>query len=449
MQAVEEPSSLLVSAIERHGREAIVFEALKPGIETWLDEQTDAVVAYVDTGVAWVTAGAPLIEAERFADVARRFTCAAGIAHRRVAWFATETCVEGYPALRIGEQPEWRPSDWPEVIAKSRSLREQLRRARAAGVTIRRVTIEDAAPGTELRANIDALAAAWLHGKHMEPMQFLVTLSPWQCPERHRYFVAERKGTLVAFLSLVPIPARTGWLFEDLLRGSDAPNGTSELLIDSAMRAIAAEGAEVATLGLSPLSGPVAAWLRAARAIGGGLYGFRGLRAFKQRLHPHVWKPIWLMVSPGGHTSVGLFDALLAFMGRRRVRFLVRTLLRHPSGACVALAGPLIPWTLALAALAMSGGNGPLGYSRGALAGWTLFDVALDTALWWTALHPKRWALGLLALFASMDATASVLRVIHVGMGDTVGTALLRAIAVAAPTVGAALLTWSALRANA
>src|SRR2546423_11674920 len=88
-----------------------------------------------------------------------------------------------------------------------------------------------------------------------------------------RVFVAMRAGQeVVAFTILSPVPARDGWLVEQIVRGAGAPNGTAELLIDTAMRSIASSGATYATLGLSPLSQcagieplPQPVWLRLLR----------------------------------------------------------------------------------------------------------------------------------------------------------------------------------------
>jgi hypothetical protein len=436
----------LYASIARYGWEAASFLALEPGIEVWTDPTTGALVPYSDTGGAWVGVGLPLAPAAELAAVALRFAAAAGAAGRRASLFSVERRLDGFPALLVGEQPEWAPRRWPRVVQGSRGLREQLRRARAGGVRVRAASADELDRGAPLRATVEALGERWLARQHMEPMHFLVTLAPWQRPREHRYFVAFRGAELVAFLSVVPIPARRGWLFEDLLRAPGAPNGTSEALIDLAMRSLADEGAEVATLGLAPLAGRVPRWLRVARVVGRGLYDFRGLRAFKARLHPEDWRPVWLLAPPGARPAVCLLDALRAFVGKRVARFVLRTVFRHPSAACIALALPLVPWTLALALLAVLGAHGPLGYSRGALGAWSVFDAGLDAALWWSALRPRRWALAGLAAVASCDAVASTVRLADVGFGGRLATIVLRAAAVAAPIFGSSLLWWSAVR---
>src|SRR5439155_26641925 len=114
------------------------------------------------------------------------------------------------------------------------------------------------------------------------------------------------------------------------LRDRAGPNGTAELLVDTAMRAAAAEGSRYATMGLAPLSGPVHSWLAAARAWGASLYDFEGVRAFKAKFRPACWEPIYLAYPPGQSALLTLYDVLTAFARGRPPRFAVKSLLRAP-----------------------------------------------------------------------------------------------------------------------
>src|SRR5262249_32756665 len=151
--------------------------------------------------------------------------------------------------VRIGEQPVWDPRSWDQVLAGNRSLREQLRRSRAKGVTVRAASADELRDGP-VRAAIADLAERWLATRPMAPMGFLVHVDPFRFPEERRVFVAERNGVLVAAAGVIPVPARSGWFLEDLLRAPEAPNGTAELLVDAVMRWAAAEGCPWVTLGL-------------------------------------------------------------------------------------------------------------------------------------------------------------------------------------------------------
>jgi hypothetical protein len=285
----------------------------------------------------------------------------------------------------------------------------------------------------------------------MEPMGFVVAIEPFCFQEEHRYFVAEHAGRVVQVLSAVPLYARRGWLVEDLLRDEAAPNGTTELLIDALMTDVEGE-AEVVTLGLAPLSGPVPGWLELCRALSRPLYDFAGLRAFKQRLHPSRWEPVWLAYPAGGGGAVGrawralraVIESLRAFAGGSLFGFGWRSLLLHPGGPPWVLALPLIPWTALLLVMALTGGTELLAFSRPALAGWALLDALMAVLLFRAARRPVLPLLLLVAAVAAADAAASVRHLGLVGTGQTLTQGVLRAMATLAPVLGTAALAWAA-----
>ncbi|HWB54759.1 MAG TPA: phosphatidylglycerol lysyltransferase domain-containing protein, partial [Tepidisphaeraceae bacterium] len=121
-------------------------------------------------------------------------------------------------------------------------------------------------------------------------------------------WVAMRHGEPVGFLLASPVRQRNGYLLEQIVRSSSAPNGTAELLIDAAMRCLAELKCTYATLGLVALAkhahqhmaeNPL--WLRAilawARAHGCRFYNFQGLEAFRTKLHPQTWEPIFAIAN--------------------------------------------------------------------------------------------------------------------------------------------------------
>ena len=437
-----------LAVLKRHGWNATSFQILEPGFRAWFDgaNDGDACVGYVDTGAAWIAAGAPIAADERLAPVAARFVAAAREAGRRVAFFATEERFTRDPALadlaalRIGEQPVWDPAAWADALRATRSLREQLRRARAKGVAVRALAPVELAAESPTRAAIDALIARWSHGHPMPPMGFLVQVHAYEHLEERRCFVAERDGRVVGFLAAVPVYARGGWLFEDLLRDPAAPNGTGELLVEAAMRAAAAEGSRYVTLGLVPLAGPLPAWLRVARRSGGGLYDFEGLRAFKAKLRPGAWTSIYLSYPRGQGAARTVRDVLVAFARGGLLRFGTATLLRAPAVLVQLLALLLVPWT-ALLALVEPRRWFP---SRGVQLGWVLFDLALAAAL---VRLGRRWRAGLdvaLAALVSVDAALTAFEAAAFNLrrdGVTPGEAVVAAVAVVGPTL-ASVAMW-------
>ena len=66
----------VLELLRRHGWNATSFQTLESDFRYWFHGD-DACVAYVDTGAAWVAAGAPIAAPERLADVAGAFVEAA------------------------------------------------------------------------------------------------------------------------------------------------------------------------------------------------------------------------------------------------------------------------------------------------------------------------------------------------------------------------------------
>lgn len=435
----------VIALVARHGWNATAFQTLKSGCTFFFDGD-DACVAYVDTGTAWVAAGAPLAPAERIRDVTRAFVDAAARAGRRSCFFATEPRFmelvgDTVASIAIGEQPAWDPRRWPDLVRGHRSLREQLRRARAKGVVVRRVILDQ--EGAELRASLEQLSRRWLATRGMASMTFLVRLDPFALGARQALFVAEREGAAVAFAAALPVPARGGWFIEALVRDPRAPNGAGELLVDAVMRWAADDGATWLTLGLAPLAGDVSTPLRAARRGGRLLYDFEGLRAYKAKLRPHAWTSIHLSFPSGRSAPLAVVDALRAFTGDGLLRFAWRSFVRGPSAVIRALAALLVPWTvlIALAPTAHWFGLPAVQWS------WVIFDVALTAGIFAWLKRPAARLLTALAVAVSLDAVLTALQAavwnVHVARAPLDWVVIV--IACAGP-LAAAVALWGARR---
>lgn len=336
--------------LRRYGWNATSFQMCEPGFQFfWPDDE--ACVGYFDTGRAWIAAGAPVCAPERLADVARAFVAVARTAGRRVCFFAVEARfaeLVDLRALAIGDQAVWDPRAWPDTVAASRGLREQLRRARAKGVIVRRAHSENGVVEPALARALERVTQRWLGTREMAPMGFLVRVDPLTPLPEHRFYLAERDGVLMAFLQVTPIFSRQGWLLQNLVRVPEAPNGLSELLIDAAMRDAVAAGCDLVTMGLAPLSGNVSPVLATVRWLGRALFDFDGLRAFRARLRPTAWTPQYACFPPSQGATRSLVDVLTAFANGSLTRFALRSVLRGPSVLIRLMAVLLVPWTLAL-----------------------------------------------------------------------------------------------------
>ena len=455
-----------MALLSQHARTATAFQVLAPGMRHWFvaDDANNArdvgMVAYAEVRGAWVAAGEPIASLADTIRVAEQFVQHATRCNRRVSFFATEGALAASPRFHrvfIGEQPVWNPMEWASIVQGNRSLREQLRRARAKGIRVRALTADEVQQGTPMRTALDTLTQRWLATRPMTCMHFLVVLEPFQHVQQRRLFVAER-GTnsdanardgarhVVAFLSIAPVAARNGWFLEHLLRDPDAPNGTSEAVVDFALRALAHEGVTWATLGLAPLAGEVSGWLRFARTAARPFYNFAGLSAFKRKLKPKSWEPIFLAYPRERWSVSAMRDGLRAFAGGSLVMFAARTVLRGPNPLLRALELSLIPWTIALALWPRE----PWFPHSTLKWGWVLFDVLLLLAL---QRLRKRWSDDLartIAVVVTLDTLLTLAQTVlwNASRTRSVLEVLMVIVACSGPALSAAVL-WGAVRRRA
>jgi len=320
-----------------HGWNSTSFQIVNPGILRWFSADGDAVVGYISSKRVRVVVGAPVCEKSRLDAVVAEFEADAKRAGETVCYFGAESRLEavlsssrGHAKFLIGAQPSWRPANWAGFVASHRSFRAQLNRARNKSVTVLEWPEEKANSHPQLQECL----SNWLDSKGLPPLHFMVESDTLSRLQNRRIFVAERDEKAIGFVVLSPVATRNGWLFEQFPHNPLAPNGTVELMIDTAMRAMSDDGFDYATLGISPLSSradvepfdnPV--WLRILlawlRRHGQRFYNFDGLDAFKAKLKPEQWEPVFA-VSNEPRVSFKTLHAIAgAFSANAPVRMVV------------------------------------------------------------------------------------------------------------------------------
>jgi lysylphosphatidylglycerol synthetase-like protein (DUF2156 family) len=329
--------------ILEYGWNATAYQILNPGIALWFSAGGDGVVGFVRHRSTLVVGGAPVCALDRLGDVAAEFVAHARRNGHRVCYFGAGDRLESLYAndaawsrVLLGAQPVWDPREWSSAIARRSSLRAQFNRARNKGITVAEWRPCDAENNPQLRRCL----MEWLATRRLPPLHFMVEPETLSRLQDRRVLVAERAAQeVVAFTVLSPVPARNGWLVEQIVRGRKSPNGTAELLIDSAMRAIGASGATYVTLGLSPLSQRAAIappqqppWLgmllQWVRSHGARFYNFGGLDAFKAKFNPQSWEPIYAIAEGKRFSPTALYAIAGAFSGDAPIRLVARTFLR-------------------------------------------------------------------------------------------------------------------------
>ena len=311
----------------RYGWNAMAYQVVNDGMQHWFSHDGDAVVGYVRTHGVCVVVGAPICEGSRLHAVLAEWEAFVRSLGCRACYFGAAGRVfdalhgrPGYATVVLGAQPVWDPARWPEIPAGAASLRSQMHRARNKGVTVSEWPQARASSDARLRECL----RQWLATRGLPTLHFLVEPHTLHDLEGRRLFVAERGEEVVGFINASPVPARQGWLVEQFVRGSHAPNGTIESLLDCMMRAVAADGARYVTMGLVPLRDGSAdsvaanpAWLASLLALvrvhGRRFYNFRGLERFKTKFRPHGWEPIYAISAEPRFTLRTLYAIAAAF----------------------------------------------------------------------------------------------------------------------------------------
>ena len=330
-------SSVIPSDLQRvrelvlqHGWNSTAYQILNPGISHWFATAGDAVIGYVERHGVRIVAGAPVCRKERLAEVVSEFERGSAKQGLRVCYFCAESRLEehfrhsaDHSKALLGAQPVWPSKQWPRVFERHASLKAQLNRARNKSVTVTEWSAERASRNAELLRCL----REWLETRSFPTLHFLVEPMTLDRLYDRRVFVAERQDNVIGFVVASPVPQRGGWLIEQIIRGRGAVNGVSELMIDTAIRALGDSGCDFVTLGLSPLSHradvkaePNPLWLRVllgwVRAHGRRFYNFDGLDAFKTKFQPERWEPIFVISNEAYFSPRTLYAVAAAFTQR-------------------------------------------------------------------------------------------------------------------------------------
>lgn len=322
----------------RFGWNSTCYQILNPGLNHWIDRAAPGVVGYVRCRGYWVAAGAPVCAAEQLGAVSRAFEAAAAHAGCRVCYLGAQERLRrvcewraDHAVVSVGAQPVWDPRAWARTAGAHRSIRSQLHRARNKGV---KVSAWDPRLARE-HEGVRRCLRQWLASKPLPPMHFMVEPDVLHGVLDDRLvMVAEWQQQVAGFAVASPVPAREGFLIEEVARAPWAPNGTAELLIDGCMRQLAERrGAHYATLGLvalarhaQPWTAGNPLWLRAlfgwARAHGRRFYNFEGLEFFREKLRPAAWEGVYAVANRRPFPPAALWAIASAFCDGSPIRSL-------------------------------------------------------------------------------------------------------------------------------
>jgi phosphatidylglycerol lysyltransferase len=315
---------------------ALVESARERAPEAWLaatgdksflfSASGDGMVMYAPHGGAWIAMGGPVGENGR--DMIWRFREAADVANAWPAFYAlppdrlADMLDAGFAAQKIGETALVELADF----ALEGSARAKLRNAKSRAVREGLVfAVERAAADSAVMAEMRAVSDAWLGGHTGAEKRFSLGRFDEAYLARFPVGLFRKDGRVIAFANLWPGEAG-GDIAVDLMRAHpDAPRVAMEALFVEMMLWAKGEGFARFDLGMAPLAGledrRFAPLLSRAGAFvyrhGGSIYGFEGLRAFKDKFDP-VWEGRYLAAPGAWRLSAALWRTALLTSGGLR-----------------------------------------------------------------------------------------------------------------------------------
>jgi phosphatidylglycerol lysyltransferase len=323
---VADDPELALVALGQYGSGSFSSCLLYDQFSRYWCQQVDGFVGYLAGPSMHVVIGEPVCAANDYAVAAREFSAFsrglkadclfAGVGRRFIDLVAgTEAMVVPVGDDLVFDVPTYAPRG--DRAKKIRSAVNQLSRKGGHVVEYRRA----ASPDPCIDRALESLASSWMQRQEKPGLHFM-GVELFQFAALKRYFYVELDGDIVGLATCLPIFARDGFLFEDVIRHPEAPAGVIEMLVLEAIGRFKAERRMMATFGPS---------LRPR------VDGFRNLTLFDRAVlrvlirvvsrlgklpdHYHARKkfglvepePVYLMMWPDDLTWRGLFNLLRLF----------------------------------------------------------------------------------------------------------------------------------------
>jgi phosphatidylglycerol lysyltransferase len=291
--------------------------------------ERDAFLMYDVQGTSWIVMGDPVGNAERFDDLLWRFRELVDRRGGKPVFYEVSAINLpryldlGLSLLKLGEEALIDLPAFSLDGGARANLRQSSHKAERQGLSFSVVASADMAP---LMAELREISDAWLNDKNAVEKQFSVGHFDPAYLARYDVAVIRQAERIVAFANLWQ-SAGEHELSVDLMRHrSDAPRGHMDFLFVQLLLWGKERGFKWFSLGMAPLSGleghPLApAWHKAGNLIfqhGEQIYGFEGLRAFKEKFRPE-WRPRYLACPGGLSLPLVLLDVAVLISRRRKL----------------------------------------------------------------------------------------------------------------------------------
>lgn len=283
----------------------------------WSDSG-NAMLLYQVQGQSWIVMGDPIGARDEWAELLWTIRERADAAQGRLLLY--QISMESVPAaidlglqlVKYGEEAHVPLESFSLDGAEMKSLRHSDRRAEREGATFEIIDRHDV---PQIIGELRAISDDWLKTKKQTEKAFSVGRFDPRYIALFDVAVVRHQGRIVAFANVWTTPGKDE-LSVDLMRHAGAmPYGTMDFLFVRLMLWGKAQGYRRFNLGIAPLSGLEARrlapiWARAGAFLfrhGEALYGFEGLRAYKDKFGPE-WEPRYIAGPHGVGLGRGLLD---------------------------------------------------------------------------------------------------------------------------------------------
>ena len=285
----------------------------------------DAFLMYQVKGSSWIVMADPVGPRETWRDLIWQIRTMADAAQGRLMLYQIsadmlEIAIElGLQLVKYGEEAIVDLGNFSLDGSRMRSIRQAERRAVREGASFEVIPVEAVQP---LLDELEAISSEWLEAKGQREKGFSLGRFERGYIARFDCAVVRVDGRIVAFANIWKATSG-GELSLDLMRhAAGSPPGVMDYLFASLMLWGQAQGYARFTLGLAPLSGIEGRrlspfWAKAAAMIfrhGERFYGFKGLRAYKEKFAP-AWEPRYI-AAPNGLGFIQAMSDLNRLIGK-------------------------------------------------------------------------------------------------------------------------------------
>jgi len=321
--------------LNKHGGTPLAYWTLMPGLSYLFSHDRTAFLAYRVVEETAIVLGDPQGEDAACPALIDEF---AQLCHRndwRPSWYQViGDCLpafgnHGWRAVKIGEEAL---IDLPSLVYTGKewqSIRTALNRVPREGYAA--VWYDAMNDPRGWLPELTRISRAWLASQHGEEKGF--SMGTWELAlrfgrEQRLLVLHDVEERPAAFLSFVPIYGREGgWSLDLMRRRAETPPGAMEFLLATALATFRDEGAQVASLGLSPLASITPTDTTGAPELlerirqliyqhFNSFFSFQGLHHFKKKFQPR-WEPRYL-VYPSLAAMPRVILALMRAHGSRK-----------------------------------------------------------------------------------------------------------------------------------